>query len=136
MDVLTSAQRHRNMASIHSKDTKPELKVRKLIRSWGYRYRLHVSDILGKPDIVFPRFRKVIFVHGCFWHMHKCRYGMVIPKTRKQFWQKKRKGNVERDKKVRKALKKDGWKVLVIWECWTKNPKILNDKLMSFFNDK
>ena len=131
-DVLTPEQRKLNMSRIRSKDTRPEMIVRSLIHRMGYRYRLHVSALPGKPDLVFKRTRKVIFVHGCFWHMHNCRYGRVIPKTHKEFWQKKRQGNVARDTKNIKALKTLGWKILILWECKIKDIDKLKNKLLFF----
>lgn len=109
------------MSQIRGKDTKPELIVRSLIHQMGFRFRLHRKDLPGKPDIVLPRHRKVVFVHGCFWHMHRCRYGKVVPKTNAAFWQNKRQGNVDRDKRNLKKLKDEGWQTLVIWECWTRD---------------
>ena len=124
-DVHTRAQRSYNMSRIRSKDTKPEMIVRSLVHQMGFRFRLHRKDLPGKPDLVLPRHRKVIFVHGCFWHMHRCRYGRVTPKTNAQFWQDKREGNVARDRRNRRQLRADGWDVLTIWECWTKDPEAL-----------
>lgn len=120
-DVLTKEQRHRNMANIKGKNTKPELIVRSLVHRLGYRYRLHQKGLPGKPDLVFSARRKVIFVHGCFWHMHECRYGVVKPTTNASFWETKRLSNVERDRKNRVALEQTGWQVLVIWECQTRS---------------
>lgn len=116
-DVLTSEQRRYCMTSIRNRDTKPEMIVRKLVHAMGYRYRLHRKDLPGKPDLVFSRIRKVIFVHGCFWHMHRCRYGRVKPKTNAQFWTDKRESNRMRDTKNRLLLKKLGWVSLILWEC-------------------
>lgn len=124
-DVHTRAQRSYNMSRIRSKDTKPEMIVRSLVHQMGFRFRLHRKDLPGKPDLVLPRHHKVIFVHGCFWHMHRCRYGKVTPKTNAQFWQDKREGNVARDRRHRRQLRSDGWDVLTIWECWTKDPETL-----------
>ena len=98
-DVHTREQRSRNMAAIRSKNTKPEIRVRSILHSLGYRFRLHRTDMPGKPDIVLPKHRTVIFVHGCFWHCHDCRFGRVIPATRADFWATKRAGNVERDQR-------------------------------------
>lgn len=95
--------------------------VRSLVHQMGFRYRLHVKGIPGRPDLVLPSHRKIIFVHGCFWHMHQCRYGKVTPATNSEFWRLKRTGNVQRDRHNRKLLKADGWSVLVVWECWTKD---------------
>jgi DNA mismatch endonuclease (patch repair protein) len=105
------------MTSIGSRDTKPEMMVRKLAYAMGYRYRLHRKDLPGKPDLVFARLKKVIFVHGCFWHMHDCGYGRVTPKTNAQFWSDKRESNRMRDMKNIMLLKDMGWDVLVLWEC-------------------
>lgn len=122
-DVHTKEQRSFNMSRIRSKDTKPEIIVRSLVHRMGYRFRLHRKDLPGKPDLVLPRHDKVIFVHGCFWHMHRCRQGRVFPKTNAEFWQEKRTGNAERDRRNIRKLRHDGWQVLVIWECWIRDPK-------------
>lgn len=132
MDVHTPEQRRRNMAAIKGKNTKPELEVRKLIHRLGYRYALDRDDLPGKPDITFPSRRKIIFVHGCYWHMHDCRWGRVIPATRTDFWQAKRTGNVRRDQASHEALVSLGWEVLVVWECEIKNPSYLTDRLIRF----
>lgn len=105
------------MAAIRGVDTKPEIKVRSLLHAMGYRFRLHRKDLPGKPDIVLAKYRLAIFVHGCFWHCHRCRYGRVVPATRADFWAKKRRSNAERDIKNKRALKDQGWTVAVIWEC-------------------
>jgi len=131
-DVLTPEQRSKCMSRIKSTDTKPEMTVRRLVHGMGYRYRLHKKDLPGKPDMVFPRLNKIIFVHGCFWHMHKCKYGKVVPKKNHDFWHKKRLSNVERDKRNIKSLKKSGWDVLVIWECWTKDTEKLQERIREF----
>lgn len=109
------------MAAIRGRDTKPELRVRSLLHSLGYRFRLHYKELPGKPDIVLPKYRTAIFVHGCFWHSHDCRYGIVIPSTRPEFWARKRSGTVERDMKNRADLEASGWHVIIIWECQTKD---------------
>jgi len=114
--------------------TKPEIVIRQLVRQMGIGYRLHVKDLPGKPDLVFRKHKKIIFVHGCFWHMHACKYGRVIPKTNTEFWQKKRLSNKLRDAKNRQELNKLGWKSIVIWECQTKNPEYLLKKLKTFLN--
>lgn len=129
MDVLTPEQRRRCMSAIKNKHTKPELLVRRLLRSMGYRYRLHVDELPGKPDIVLRNQRLAIFVHGCFWHSHRCRYGRVIPSTNMEFWRKKRMGNVERDRFNLRALRRKGWRVITVWECWTKKNKELVKRL-------
>jgi DNA mismatch endonuclease (patch repair protein) len=117
MDVHTREQRSRNMAAIRSAHTKPEVRVRSALHALGFRFRLHRKDLPGKPDIILPKFRTAIFVHGCFWHCHSCKYGSVVPATRAEFWAAKRGGNVQRDRKNRAALRKLGWRVVVIWEC-------------------
>jgi DNA mismatch endonuclease (patch repair protein) len=131
MDVLTPAQRRRCMSAIKNKHTKPELLVRLLLRKMGYRYRLHVGGLPGRPDIVVHSQRLAIFVHGCFWHCHRCRYGQVVPATNVKFWQNKRLGNVQRDKRNFHTLRKTGWKVITVWECWTKKPHELFERLAS-----
>lgn len=131
-DVHTPEQRSRNMASIQGKNTKPEKLVRSMLHRLGYRYRLHRKDLPGKPDIVFAGRRKVIFVHGCFWHMHDCRWGRVVPATNTEFWQKKRSSNCDRDTKALDALAEAGWKVCVVWECDLRAPEILEKKLTAF----
>jgi len=105
------------MSRIKGKDTQPELLVRSLLHKLGYRFRIHRKDLPGKPDIILPRYKTVVFVHGCYWHRHKgCKYAYT-PKSRVSFWAEKFKGNVERDKKHQKQLKEMGWTVHVIWEC-------------------
>ena len=131
-DVLTTKQRSACMSAIRGKNTKPELAVRSALHCLGFRYRLHRTDLPGKPDLVFPSLRKIIFVHGCFWHMHQCRYGRVVPATRTEFWQEKRKGNVKRDRRHKAHLRRAGWKVLEVWECWTKNPDRSMARILEF----
>jgi len=106
--------------------------VRRLLHSWGYRYRLHSRRLPGCPDIVLSKHSAVIFVHGCFWHMHRCKFGKVIPKTNARFWQQKRMGNVERDKRNRRKLK--GWSVLTVWECQTRDEARLTKMLQRFLS--
>ena len=134
VDVLTPKQRKFCMSRIQGKDTKPEMVVRRLVHGAGYRYRLHVRGLPGCPDMVFPGRRKVIFVHGCFWHRHHCRYGRVRPATRKKFWHDKLEGNRERDRRNRRELKKQGWKVLVVWECQTRKPEKLKKRIEEFLD--
>ena len=130
--IFTKEQRSFNMSRIRNKNTKPELIVRSVVHSMGYRYSLHRKDLPGKPDLVLVKHRKVIFVHGCFWHMHTCRYGKVKPETNAKFWQSKREGNVTRDKRNLRKLRREGWKVLIIWECQTRNTKKLINNLKKF----
>ena len=131
-DVHTKKQRSFNMSRIRAKDTKPEMIVRSLVHALGYRFRLHRKDLPGRPDIVLARHRKIIFVHGCFWHMHNCKYGRVKPRTNARFWQDKRAGNRERDRRNKYGLKKQGWSILVVWECWIRKPDKLREKLVDF----
>jgi DNA mismatch endonuclease (patch repair protein) len=131
-DVHTKIQRSRNMSAIRGKNTKPELAVRSLLHRMGHRFRIHRSDLPGKPDVVFVGKRKVIFVHGCYWHMHRCRYGRVVPATNTVFWQTKRLANVKRDRNNRRLLLKDGWKALTIWECWIKDEERIRERIQNF----
>lgn len=130
MDRITRAQRSKLMASIRSKDTKPELRVRSLIHAMGYRYRIH-GALPGRPDLVFARLRKVIFVHGCYWHAHKCKKG-AIPATNSDFWKEKFAKNRARDRSVIRKLRAAGWSALVVWECETKDTERLVPKLARF----
>lgn len=133
-DVLTPEQRRRNMAAIKGKNTKPEMVVRRLVHSLGYRYRLHRKDLPGKPDLVFSSRCKIIEVYGCYWHMHDCSYGRVVPKTNARFWQTKRLSNVTRDERNSEELAKQGWQVLVIWECEVKNTDKLRERITQFLD--
>jgi DNA mismatch endonuclease (patch repair protein) len=133
-DVHSPQQRSFNMSRIRSRDTKPEKVVRSIVHALGFRYRLHKSDLPGKPDIVLVRRRKIIDVHGCFFHMHKCRYGSVVPVTNAKFWRTKRLSNVQRDRRNLRALRRNGWKVLIVWECETRKPASLLRKLKRFLN--
>jgi DNA mismatch endonuclease (patch repair protein) len=116
-DRLTPKMRSWNMSRIKGKNTKPEVVVRSLLHRMGFRFRLHVRHLPGRPDVVLTRWNLVVFVHGCFWHRHpKCRFAYT-PKSRKTFWLSKLEGNVSRDKRAIAALKRLGWKTLVVWEC-------------------
>ena len=115
-DVLTPEQRRLVMSRIRSKDTKPEMLMRHGLHGRGLRYRLHGVDVPGKPDMVFPKYRAVVFVHGCFWHGHGCSL-FKWPKTRAEFWKTKIDRNIERDREVQAALKTAEWRVIVVWEC-------------------
>jgi len=117
--------RSRTMRAVKAKDTKPEWIVRRLLHAAGFRYRLHAKDLPGKPDIVFPSRRKVIFVHGCFWHGHDCARGARMPKTNADYWSAKIARNVERDARHLEALRVDGWRTLVVWECEIRKPTLL-----------
>jgi DNA mismatch endonuclease (patch repair protein) len=113
----TPAKRSRIMRAIKGKDTQPEFVVRRLCHGLGYRYRLHRADLPGKPDLVFVSLKKVIFVHGCFWHGHSCARGNRVPKNNRRYWVSKVAHNSERDKRHRRDLRDRGWRVLVLWEC-------------------
>jgi DNA mismatch endonuclease (patch repair protein) len=122
-DVHDSKTRSYNMSRIKGKDTKPELVVRKYLHAQGVRYRLHVKDLPGKPDLVLPKYKAVIFIHGCFWHAHDgCRY-FRLPKARSEWWEEKLLKNRERDTKAVKELRDAGWRVFVVWECALKKDK-------------
>ena len=125
MDRLSSEQRSKNMAAIKAKDTSPEIRVRRMLHSMGFRFRLHRKDLPGKPDIVLPKYHLCIFVHGCFWHQHPGCKRATIPETRREFWQEKFRKNKARDELSLKELGKQGWQVCTIWECETKTPDIL-----------
>lgn len=116
-DVHTPEQRHKNMAAIHSSSTKPELKLRRALWSLGFRYRINEKHLPGKPDIVLPKYRTVVFIHGCFWHGHKdCEY-YTVPKTNTDFWTAKITRNQQRDQEVWRQLEAKGWYVIIVWEC-------------------
>ena len=137
-DPLTPQERSKRMSLVRSKDTKPELRVRRLVHSLGYRYRLQARDLSGRPDLVLRSRRKVIFVHGCFWHQHNCQMGNRIPKTRVSFWREKLKGNEKRDAAIMRQLRNDGWAVLVIWECQTKPSRMhsLTSRIIAFLGNR
>jgi DNA mismatch endonuclease (patch repair protein) len=120
-DVLTAAQRQLNMSRIRGRDTKPEMVIRQGLHARGLRYRLHDRKLPGRPDLVFTRDRAVIFVHGCFWHVHGCALSK-LPATRQDFWRTKLEGNAGRDRRAFDALQAAGWRVLVIWECALRGP--------------
>ena len=116
-DILTKEKRSWNMSRIKGKDTKPELLLRRLLHRRGFRFRLHDKKLPGKPDIVLPRYRTVIFVNGCFWHRHSgCRYAYT-PKSRQEFWYRKFEATVKRDREKKGKLEEEGWDVIVVWEC-------------------
>jgi DNA mismatch endonuclease (patch repair protein) len=120
------------MAAIRSKDMLPERVVRRLVHSLGYRYRLHRKDLPGRPDLVFGSRRKVIFVHGCFWHLHKGCIDARLPASNRSYWGPKLKRNVERDSQHLRNLKNAGWRVLVVWECETLDLSKLRQRLLYF----
>ena len=121
-DVHDPATRSRNMAAVRARDTKPELMIRRALHGAGLRYRLNVRDLPGNPDIVLPRYRAVVFVHGCFWHRHECDL-FRWPESRTEFWRDKLNANAARDMKTAEALEKAGWRQAVIWECALKGRK-------------
>lgn len=126
--------RSENMRAVKGKDTGPEKTVRSMLHRVGYRYRLHRRDLPGKPDLVFPSLRKVIFVHGCFWHSHDCRKGRGAPSTNSDFWRRKRELTVERDTRTLKALSACGWEAYVVWECALKEPDAIKSRLEKFLS--
>lgn len=128
IDRVSKEKRSEIMRAVKSKNTTPEMIVRKLVFSMGYRYRLHRKSLPGSPDLVFPGRKKVIFVHGCFWHGHRCKKGMP-PKSKLSYWVPKLTANRERDRKVIKALRNEHWKVLVIWQCQIANVAKLRRRL-------
>ncbi|MEK2603341.1 very short patch repair endonuclease [Burkholderia arboris] len=132
VDTLTPAARSKRMSLIRGKNTGPELTVRRLIYAAGYRYRLHGMKLPGRPDLVFPRRRKVIFVHGCFWHRHEgCRLAR-LPKSRLEFWGEKLEGNRQRDMRNLEALHALGWTTMVVWECELADEKALIERIRAF----
>lgn len=138
MDNLSRAQRSARMRRIRHKDTRPELIVRRLVHAMGYRYRLHASDIPGNPDIAFRSRRKVIFVHGCFWHQHpepSCSLARM-PKSRQEFWGPKLTGNRARDADIERRLIASGWSVLTIWECELRRTDELRVRVREFLGDR
>ncbi len=135
-DTLSRAARSRLMSRVRSKDTKPEMRVRRLIHAMGYRYRLHYRKLPGSPDIVFPERRKVIFVNGCFWHRHEnCRRNRT-PKSRRDYWSAKLEKNRRRDLINQFRLREMGWSVLVVWECETEEAAGLPGRIMNFLEDE
>ncbi|WP_419555755.1 very short patch repair endonuclease [Planctellipticum variicoloris] len=132
VDRISKQHRSWNMSRIRSGDTKPELIVRSLLHRLGYRFRLHRKDLPGSPDIVLPRYRTVVFVHGCFWHRHQACPFTYTPKSRTEFWQAKFDRNVARDREVTKQLKALGWRVLIVWECEMQKPDKLARRLERF----
>ncbi len=134
MDIVSKEKRSWNMSRILAKNTQPEIIVRSTLHKAGYRFRLHMTALPGKPDIVLPKYNTVIFVHGCFWHRHpSCKYA-YMPKSRQEFWQKKFEQNIERHKHVTRELINLGWKVYVIWECEISDTAKLMNKLKQFLD--
>lgn len=122
-DVHSKEVRSYNMSRIKGKDTKPEILIRKFLFSKGIRYRLHDKRFSGKPDLVFPKYKTILFIHGCFWHGHiNCKY-YVVPKTRTEWWLNKINGNIKKDAESVNLLEQEGWKVITVWECGLKSDK-------------
>ena len=136
MDKLKPQERSENMRRIRSKGMKPELEVRRLVHSLGYRYRLHVKTLPGKPDLVFPSRRKVIQVHGCFWHQHKDPACKIVrqPKSNTSYWSEKLKRNEERDSRQAEWFSREGWSVLTVWECGIEDKRVLSRAITRFLN--
>ncbi len=137
VDVHTPDQRSYNMSKIRGKNTKPEITLRKKLWKLGYRYRLHKKGLPGSPDIVFSKYKSVIFVHGCYWHRHGCKY-TTTPATRSEFWESKFQKNIERDLRNIQNLTNSGWRVMVVWECEIKkdfNNKLIR-KIQNFLDNK
>ena len=135
IDSLSAVERSRIMARVKGKNTRPEMLVRRLRHGAGFRYRLHDATLPGKPDLVFARQRKVIFVHGCFWHRHEGCALARIPKSNRAFWLAKLEGNKARDAANQRQLLEAGWKALVVWECELKDRDALERRLRSFLMD-
>lgn len=125
-DLFTTKKRSEIMSSVHSENTVPEIRVRKLLHNMGYRFRLHRSDLPGKPDVVLPKYKTVIFVNGCFWHSCPvCRHAKIRPKANSDYWNKKLDRNMQRDQENYRLLEELGWRVLVVWECEAKKKNLL-----------
>ena len=134
-DNRTTKQRSETMKAVGTKNTGPELVVRRLIHSRGYRYRIHDPKLPGKPDLVFSSRRKAIFVHGCFWHAHGCRYGQA-PKSKLEYWLPKLAENRRRDARQRKVLRQLGWSVLTVWQCQIRSTERILNKIVRFLHDE
>ena len=136
MDTLSPQERSERMSRVKGKDTMPELVVRRLVSRLGFRYRLHAAHLPGKPDLVFARRKCAIFVHGCFWHRHAgcplCR----LPKSRLEFWKAKLEGNRKRDARNQRRLRKEGWRLMVIWECRLAKPERLERRILKFLHQE
>ncbi len=135
-DVFSKKKRSAIMSRVRGKNTSPEIIVRKVVHSLGYRFRLHKNNLPGKPDLILPRHQKIILVHGCFWHGHANCHRSVLPTTNITFWSKKILGNKRRDTRVIGSLRRRGWKVLVVWQCQTKKADYLTKRLKHFLQDE
>lgn len=128
-DIFSKAKRSEVMSKVTAKDTRPEVKIRKHLFSEGFRYRKNDKRFPGKPDIVLPKYKTVIFVHGCFWHHHANCRAAALPQTNYEFWKDKMLTNVKRDKKNQNDLKKLGWKIIIVWQCQIKNRKLFENTM-------
>jgi DNA mismatch endonuclease (patch repair protein) len=135
MDTVSKERRSEIMAAVKARDTAPEIQLRRMIHAMGYRYRLHGKDLPGRPDLIFPARRKIIFVHGCFWHHHANCSGGRMPKTRADFWSTKLQRNVSRDEEVESSLRKLGWDVLVVWECELRGLDLVRERVVRFLGE-
>ncbi|NUN96093.1 MAG: DNA mismatch endonuclease Vsr [Candidatus Omnitrophica bacterium] len=135
-DPLTPEQRRLTMSRVRSKDTRPEMVVRRLIHRMGFRFRLHRRDLPGNPDIVLSRFRCIVMVHGCFWHHHRCKHGRKIPRSNQLYWLPKIEKTVQRDKRNRRDLQRLGWSILTVWECQLKNKEFVRKRIERFLGDR
>ena len=134
-DIYSAKKRSEIMSRVKSKNTKPEKLVRSILYGLGYRFRLHNKDLPGKPDIVLPKYKTVIFVHGCFWHQHPSCRKATYPQNNADFWKQKLDTNIDRDQRKQEELQRLGWRVLVVWECQTRDIDSLNLILQDFFED-
>jgi DNA mismatch endonuclease (patch repair protein) len=136
VDTVSPGYRSEIMSRVRAKDTKPEMVVRRMVHAAGYRYRLHVRDLPGKPDLVFPARRKIIFINGCFWHRHQDCALARLPKSRTAFWTEKLERNKSRDERNVKALRDLGWDVLTVWECEIHEPAAVMTRVAAFLDDR
>jgi DNA mismatch endonuclease (patch repair protein) len=132
MDHLTPNERSRLMARVHASNTTPELAVRSMVHHMGFRFRLNVPQLPGRPDLVFPSLRKIVFIHGCFWHGHTCRAGQNRPASNKDYWTAKLERNMSRDRLNVRRLRQAGWSVMTIWECQLRDAERIRAKLLRF----
>lgn len=134
--MTVDPERSRIMRAVKSRDTAPEMTVRRLVYSMGYRYRLHRKDLPGKPDLAFQSRRKVIFIHGCFWHGHDCKRGARVPKNNREYWETKIARNRERDNHHDEELRREGWRILIVWECQIEEQAALIERIRRFLEEK
>lgn len=128
MDIFSKSKRSQIMGAISGRETKPEIKVRKFLFSKGFRYRKNVTNLPGKPDIVLPKYKTIIFIHGCFWHCHDCN-AAKLPNTNREFWENKISANQIRDQKQQNELKNIGWKVIIVWQCELSSKPVFEKKM-------